>query len=43
MRPGVIVDEFTGTRTRLDVNGQKWIVDNAKIALQNMINITESR
>ncbi|MBN1684347.1 MAG: quinolinate synthase NadA [Gammaproteobacteria bacterium] len=39
--PGDVVDEFTGKRERLDRVGQKWIVDNARIALENMIRITE--
>lgn len=39
--PGDVVNEFTGDRQRLDQAGQQWIIDNAKIALENMIRITE--
>lgn len=42
VRPGDVVNEFTGTRRRLDEQGQAWLVQNAKIALENMIKITES-
>lgn len=42
VRPGDVVNEFTGTRNRLDQEQQKWIVDNAKKALQKMIDISES-
>ena len=42
VKPGDVVDEFIGSRERLDVNGQRWIVDNAKRALEKMISITES-
>jgi quinolinate synthase len=41
VRPGDVVHETTGARERLDVAGQQWIVDNAKQALQRMIDITE--
>lgn len=41
VKPGDIVNEFTGNKIMLDAKGQKWIVDNAKIALENMIRITE--
>jgi quinolinate synthase len=41
VKPGDVVNEFTGQRDRLDDQGQQWIIDNAKIALQNMIAITE--
>lgn len=40
---GDVVNEFTGSRERLDADGQRWIIDNAKIALENMIKITENR
>jgi len=40
---GDVVNEFTGQRQRLDEEGQRWIIDNAKIALENMIKITESK
>ncbi len=39
--PGDVVNEFTGEKQTLDADGQKWIIDNAKIALENMIRITE--
>lgn len=39
--PGDVVNEFTGSRQRLDHQGQQWLVDNARRALENMINITE--
>jgi quinolinate synthase len=42
VRPGDVVNEFTGQQTRLDAEGQMWIIKNAKIALENMIRITES-
>jgi len=41
VQPGDVINEFTGTRIRLDKEGQQWIVDNAKIAMENMIKITE--
>lgn len=40
--PGDIVNEFTGVRQRLSTEQQTWIVKHAKIALENMITITES-
>lgn len=40
--PGDVVNEFTGARMRLDDKGQEWIIQNAKIALENMIKITEA-
>ena len=39
---GDIVNEFTGTRHRLQTMDQTWVIDNAKKALQKMIDITES-
>jgi quinolinate synthase len=42
VKPGDVVMDHSGTRLRLDNTGQKWVVDNAKIALENMIRITES-
>lgn len=39
--PGDVVNEFTGSRQRLDAVGQAWIRENARIALENMIRITE--
>jgi quinolinate synthase len=41
--PGDVVDEFSGNRQRLDINGQNWIVNNAKKALEIMIRITEGK
>src|SRR3990167_8432608 len=41
--PGDIINEFTGTRQRLVEQDQQWVIDNAKKALQNMIDITENR
>jgi quinolinate synthase len=43
VKPGDIVNEFTGTRQRLQEIEQKWVIDNAKKALEMMINITEDR
>ncbi len=43
VRAGDMVNEFTGTRHRLQTDDQKWVVDNAKRALQMMIDITEDR
>lgn len=40
---GDVVNEFTGTRNRLQVADQNWVIDNAKRALQMMIDITEDR
>ena len=40
---GDVVNEFTGTRNRLQKIDQTWVIDNAKRALQMMINITEDR
>lgn len=42
VKPGDVVNEFTGTRKRLDAESQAWLVKNARIALENMIQITES-
>jgi quinolinate synthase len=42
VKAGDVVNEFTGIRDRLTEQGQAWIVENAKQALVNMINITES-
>lgn len=41
VRAGDVVSEFTGIRQRLNTQDQYWVIDNAKIALQNMIEITE--
>lgn len=43
VKPGDVVDEFIGTRERLDQSGQQWVIANAKAALQKMIEITEER
>ncbi len=40
---GDMVNEFTGTRHRLQQMDQKWVVDHAKKALQMMIDITEDK
>jgi len=42
VKAGDVVNEFTGERIRLDSPGQQWIIDNAKVALENMIRITEA-
>lgn len=38
--PGDVVDEFSGRRERLDAEGQAWLRDNARLALDRMIEIT---
>ncbi|HAU0615002.1 TPA: quinolinate synthase NadA [Legionella pneumophila] len=43
VKAGDVVNEFTGTRNRLPVNDQQWVINNAKKALEMMINITEHR
>ena len=43
VQPGDVVDEFTGTRQRLIKKDQQWIVENARLALEKMIMITEDR
>ncbi len=40
---GDVVNEFTGTRNRLQSVDQTWVIENAKRALEMMINITEDR
>ncbi|WP_131783321.1 quinolinate synthase NadA [Legionella gresilensis] len=42
VKAGDMVNEFTGTRHRLEVKDQQWVIENAKKALQKMIEITES-
>lgn len=42
VKPGDVVNEFVGSRERLDTTGQAWIVSNAKKALEKMIEITQS-
>ncbi|MGB6977369.1 MAG: quinolinate synthase NadA [Gammaproteobacteria bacterium] len=41
VKPGDVVDEFIGSRERLNEDGQQWIVANARRALEKMISITE--
>lgn len=41
VKPGDVVDEFFGTRERLEAQGQQWIVSEAKKALEQMIRITQ--
>jgi len=43
VRAGDVVNEFTGIRNRLQTQDQQWVIDNAKKALQNMIEITEKQ
>jgi quinolinate synthase len=38
---GDSVNEFSGIRHRLETSDQNWVIDNAKKALQKMIDITE--
>jgi quinolinate synthase len=42
VKSGDIVNEFSGMRQRLDEKEQRWVIDNAKKALENMITITEA-
>ncbi len=42
VKPGDVVDEFAGSRTRFDLSGQQWVVTNARKALEKMISITQS-
>lgn len=42
VKAGDVVNEFTGTRNRLPVGDQQWVIDNAKKALEMMIQITEN-
>ncbi|MFC3907831.1 quinolinate synthase NadA [Legionella dresdenensis] len=42
VKAGDVVNEFSGLRQRLQVQDQQWVIDNAKKALQKMIEITES-
>ena len=41
VKAGDVVNEFTGTRQRLNTEDQGFVVENAKRALQMMIDITE--
>lgn len=42
VKPGDVINEQSGSRSRLSNTDQNWIVDNAKKALQKMIEITEN-
>lgn len=42
VKSGDLVDEFSGKRTRLSEEKQRWLQENAKKALEKMIEITES-
>lgn len=42
VKAGDVVNEFTGLRQRLNSTEQSWVIDNARVALENMIQITES-
>lgn len=42
IRAGDMVSEFTGLRQRLQSQDQNWVIENAKKALQKMIEITEN-
>ncbi len=42
VKAGDSVNEFTGIRQRLQSEDSQWVIDNAKKALQKMIEITES-
>ncbi len=42
VRPGDVVDEFTGRRERLEPAGQEWVATEARRALERMIEITEA-
>ncbi len=43
VKAGDVVNEFTGTRDRLSLGDQQSVIDNAKKALEMMINITEDK
>lgn len=43
VKAGDVVNEFTGSRNRLPLNDQQWVIANAKKSLQMMIDITEDR
>lgn len=42
VRAGDKVNEFSGTRHRLSVTDQQWVITNARKALEKMIEITEA-
>jgi quinolinate synthase len=41
VKPGDVVNEFTGARQRLNDSGQQWVVAHARRALEKMISITQ--
>jgi quinolinate synthase len=43
VKPGDVVNEFSGLRQRLNLEEQRWVIDNARVALENMIRITERK
>jgi len=43
VKAGDVVNEFSGMRQRLSKKDQQWIVTHAKLALERMIDITESK
>lgn len=43
VKAGDLVNEFTGSRQRLTINDQQWVINNARKALEMMIKITENR
>lgn len=43
VKPGDMVNEFSGIRQRLSTDDQELVIAHAKKALQNMIDITENR
>lgn len=43
VKAGDVVHEFNGSRQRLSDQDQNWVINNAKKALQMMIDITEDR
>lgn len=42
VKAGDVIHEFSGTRNRLETRDQKWVIENAKKALEMMIAITEA-
>jgi quinolinate synthase len=42
VKPGDVVNEFTGVRQRLDEKERELLIRHARLALENMIRITES-
>lgn len=43
VKAGDVVNEFSGLRQRLTDQEQQWVIDNARQALRNMIEITEGQ